>query len=248
MDDEFGFAYTFASGLEQTSRTEGRLEYKNGLAAAGFCFDEFPRGIASDLLVGGAKKNQPMKERNVRLPQSFESEEGLSEPGLHIEDAGAVGFSARNTEGHFSQGAGGIDRVVVSEHEKLTRGPRSLRPPGDAKLVATVLLRDPLDGCAAFAPFHGEYVAAAIGGSFFQAGRLRENEPLDRGEHLWQAKFQKTQEFFGMVSIRHSRDMLTMTGSRSKRHRRQGRDELEFHRRLPPRKPQVALADLAVRG
>ena len=39
-----------------------------------------------------------------------------------IEDAGAVGFSAGNAEGHFGESAGGIDGVVMSEHEELTGG------------------------------------------------------------------------------------------------------------------------------
>jgi len=101
VDDEFGLAYTFASGFNQTLRSEGRLKYKDGIAAAGFCFDEFPRGIAANLFVRGPEKNQTAAERSFCLLQSFESEEGLHQASLHIEDAGAIGFSAGDTEGHL---------------------------------------------------------------------------------------------------------------------------------------------------
>ena len=139
----------------------------------------------------------------------------MSETSLHIEDAGTVRLSSRNTEGHFGQSAAGIDRVVMSEHEELACGPRFLRPPSDAKLIAANFLDDSFDACAALVPFHGENVTATVSWLFFEAGRLCENEPLESGEHLGQASFQKAQEFLGVVGVRHGRDMLTMTGSGS---------------------------------
>jgi hypothetical protein len=158
-----------------------------------------------------------MRKRSFGVLQSFECEERLRETGFHIEDAGAIRFSAGNTERHFGQRAGGVDRVVMSEHQKLARGPGFLRPPGYAQLIAAEFLRDALDVCAALAPFRGENVAAAIGGSLLKAGRFRQDKPLGRRKHLRQTIFQLPQEFFGVVGVRHGRDMLTMTGSGSKR-------------------------------
>ena len=103
----------------------------------------------------------------------------------------------------------------MSEHEELACGTRFLRPPRDAELIAAKLLRDSFDACAALLPFRGENVTATVSWLFFEAGRLRKNEPLESGEHLWQASFQKAQEFLGVVDVRHGRDMLTMTGSGS---------------------------------
>src|SRR5580658_10101055 len=154
-----------------------------------------------------------MCERSFGLLQSFESEERLRDAGLHIEDAGAVSLSTGNTKRHFGKRAGRVDRVVMAEHQELSRGPRFLRPPGDAQLIAAELLRDALDVCAALAPFSGENVTAAVGRSLFKARRFREDKPLDRGKHIRQTFFQMPQEFFGVVGVRHGRDMLTMCSS-----------------------------------
>src|SRR5580693_8125921 len=103
----------------------------------------------------------------------------------------------------------------MAEHQKLARGPGFLRPPGDAQLIAAEPLRDALDACAALAPLGGENVTTAIGRSFFKAGRFRQDKPLDRGKDLRQMIFQMAQEFFGIVGVRHGRDMLAMTGMES---------------------------------
>jgi hypothetical protein len=103
----------------------------------------------------------------------------------------------------------------MPEHQELACRPRFWRPPRDAELIATLLLRDAFDDCAAFVPFRGENVTATVGWLFFKAGRLREDKPLESGKHLRKANSQKAQEFFGVVGVGHGRDMLTMTGSGS---------------------------------
>ena len=217
MNDKFSFAYAFAGSLEEAFWAEGRFEYEDSIATASFRFDEFSRDIAADLFVGSQKKKQAVRQRGPRFLQSFESEEGLNDAGFHIKDAGAIGFSGGDAEGHFAECAGGIDRVVVAENEILPSGPRFLRPPGDEELVAAEFLRDALNARAALAPFGCKQAAATVGGSFFETGRFRADEPLERGEHLRQATFQETQEFFGVVYVRHGRDMLTTSGIWSKR-------------------------------
>jgi hypothetical protein len=217
MNDEFGFAYAFASGLDEAFWAEGRFEDEDGIAATSFRFDEFSRSVAADLLVGGPEKKQAVAKRRFRLLQSFESEEGLDDAGFHIKDAGAIGFSGGDAEGHFAERAGGIDRVVVAQNEILACGARFLRPPGDAELVAAEFLRNALNARAALAPFGCEQAAATVGGDFFETGRFRQDETLERGKHLGQTKFQEAQELFGVVGLGHSRDMLTTTGNGSKR-------------------------------
>ena len=107
------------NGLEEAFGTEGRFEYEDSIAAASFRFDEFSRGIAADLFVGGPEKKQAVTKRRFCSLQSFEGEEGLDDAGLHVKDAGAIGFSGGDAEGHFAESAGGIDRVVVAENEEL---------------------------------------------------------------------------------------------------------------------------------
>ena len=51
MNDEFGFAYAFAGGLDKAFWAERRFEYEDGIAAASFRFDEFSRSVAADLFV-----------------------------------------------------------------------------------------------------------------------------------------------------------------------------------------------------
>src|SRR5580693_4300692 len=181
MHNKFGLADAFASSLDQAFWPERWLQHEDRFAAPGFRFDELARDIAADLFVGSPEKNQTMCERSFGLLQSFESEERLRDAGLHIEDAGAVSLSTGNTKRHFGKRAGRVDRVVMAEHQELSRGPRFLRPPGDAQLIAAELLRDALDVCAALAPFSAENVTAAVGRSLFKARRFREDKPLDRG-------------------------------------------------------------------
>ncbi len=219
VDDELDLAHAFASCLEQSLRAEGRLKDKDCIAAAGFGFNEFPRGVAADFFVGSPKEDQSAGQRCHRFLECFKREESLNDAGLHIENAGAVGFSGGNTEGHFCQSARGVDSIVVAEHEELARGPGFLRPPRDAQLVAVPLLRDAFDAGPAVAPFGGEQVAATVGGRFFETGRLCQDEPLKRREHLWQARFQDAQEFLGVVGVRHGWDMLATKSRRSKRRR-----------------------------
>lgn len=160
MDDELSFADAFAGGLEQAFRSKRWLKDKDCIAAEGFCFNEFPGGIAADLFVRGPEKDKPMTQGNFCLLQSIESKESLREAGLHIEDAWAIRFSTGDAEGHFVQSAAGIDSVVVAEDEELARRTRFFGPPGHTKLVAANFLYDSFDACAAFVPFLSENVAA----------------------------------------------------------------------------------------
>jgi len=216
VNDEFSFAYAFAGSLEEAFWAEGRFEDEDGVAAASFRFDESSRGVAPDLFVGSPKKKQTIAKMYLCSLKSFESEEGLDDAGFHIKYAGAIGFSGGDAERHFAESAGGIDRVVVAENEILPCGPRFLRPPGDAELVAAEFLSNALNARAALTPFGCKQAAATVGGDFFETGRLRDDELLERGEHLRQTSSQETQEFLGVVGVRHGRDMLTTTGSGSK--------------------------------
>jgi hypothetical protein len=72
-----------------------------------------------------------------------------------------------------------------------------------------MLLREALDARAAFAPFRGYYCAAAVGGRFLEARRFCENKSAQSGEHLRQARRQKTPQGGGQVRLRHRGDMLT---------------------------------------
>jgi hypothetical protein len=101
----------------------------------------------------------------------------------------------------------------MAEYQKLAGGPRFLRPPSDAQLIAAEFLCDALDVCSALAPLGGENVAAAIGRNLFKTWRFCEDKPLDRGKHLRHTVFQAPQEFLGIASVRHGRDMLTICSS-----------------------------------
>jgi hypothetical protein len=241
VNDKFSFAHAFAGGLEQAFWAERRFEDEDGIAAASFRFDKFSRSVAADLFVRGPEKNQAVRQRAFHLLQSLESEEGLDDTGFHIKDAGAIGFSSGDAEGHFAECAGGVDRVVVAENKILPRGPRLLRPPGDAKLVAAEFLRNALDARAALGPFGCEQAAATVGGDFFETGRFRNDEPLKRGEHLRQASFQETQEFLGVVHVRHGRDMLTTTGPGSKPPQAEMRQEVRSPADVAVRKTKVTV-------
>jgi len=56
------------------------------------------------------------------LLERFEGEERLDDARFHIENARTVGFARGNAEGHFREGAGRVDRVVMAENQELPRG------------------------------------------------------------------------------------------------------------------------------
>jgi hypothetical protein len=55
-------------------------------------------------------------------------------------------------------------------------------------MIAAMLLGDLFDLRAAPAPLRGEDLAAAVGCGFLEAGRLDAHQPLQRRQHLRQAR------------------------------------------------------------
>src|SRR5271168_3226074 len=152
MDDEFGFADAFARRLDQAAWAERRFEDEDSIAAAGFGFEELSRGVAADLFVGGPEEDEAFLNRNLGMLQSLQGKERLHDAGLHVENTRTVGFAGGDTEGHFGERAGGVDSVVMAEHQKLSRRAGFVRPPGGSQMIATEFLRDAFDACAALAP------------------------------------------------------------------------------------------------
>ena len=156
MDDDFGFADAFALGFERAAGAVGRLEHEDGVAAAGFGFDQFAGGFAADFFVGGPEEDDAFARlfAGGQFLQGLRGEEGLDDAGFHVEGAGAVGFAGGDAEGHFSQRAGDVDGVVVAEDQKLAGGAVFRRGPGDAQVIAALILgggfwRDSFDARAA---------------------------------------------------------------------------------------------------
>ena len=210
MDDEFGFADAFAGGLDEATWAEGGFEDEDGVATAGFRFEEFSRRVAADLFVGGPEEDEALLKRRLRLLQRFQGEKRLDDASLHVENSGTVGFAGGNAKRHFGERAGGIHSVVVTENEELSGGAGFVRPPGNAQMVAAMLLRNALDACAAIAPGGGDDFAATIGGGFFKAGRFGRDKLSKGGEHLRQAGLQAPQEILWETRLWHGGDMLTM--------------------------------------
>src|SRR5205807_988475 len=97
-----------------------RLEDKDGVAATGFGFDELAGGVAADFLVGRPEENDALAEWSFSLLQGLEREERLHDSGFHIERAGTVSSCRGDAKGHFREGAGGVDGVIVAEDEELS--------------------------------------------------------------------------------------------------------------------------------
>ena len=108
--------------------------------------------------------------------ERFERKKCLNDAGLHVEGSRAVGFITGDTEGHFLEGSGGINRVVVPQDKQLP-GSMRFRTVSHAEVVAAMLLRETFDVEALFLPLLGDYPRAAVGGSFRKAGRFRGHEP-----------------------------------------------------------------------
>ena len=158
--------------------TERGFEDKDGIATAGFGFDEFTRGFAADFFIRSPEKNDAFGKRNSGFRQSVEGKESLHNAALHVEDAGAVSLACFYVKRHFGQGAGRIDSVVMAEHQKLGFGPRRSGRPNDAEMIAAMLLRDDADECFAMEPEIREETAAAVGGEFFRCWEIR-GKPVD---------------------------------------------------------------------
>jgi hypothetical protein len=186
VDDEFRFADTLAGSLEQAAGAQRRLQHEDGVAATGLFFNQFARGFAADFFVGGPQKNQALLYRGLQFANGFEREERLNDAGFHVERAGAVDFSAGNAKRHFSERAGGIDRVIVAEDEELRFDSTCRRFPDHAEMIATVLLSDDLGDRAVAEPFFSQKFATAVGWPFVQAGRFEYRQFAQRLQHLRQ--------------------------------------------------------------
>src|SRR5579859_875888 len=183
--DELRFADSFARRLEQARWSERRLRHEDGVAATRFRFEQLARSAGANFFVGGPKKNDLLFYARVRGEQRVQREERLNDSGFHVEDAGAVYFAAGGAKGHFGERSGGVDGVVMTENEKLATGFFcGARAPDDANVIAADFLMQQFDADIAFAPFRGDYFRAAVGRVFFRAGRLRQRENAQDGEHL----------------------------------------------------------------
>src|SRR5712692_1824244 len=131
MHDQFGFTDSFAGRLQQASRTEGRLEDENGIAAARFGFEEFPRGFAADLLVRGPEADEAFAKRYFRLLKRLQREKRLNDSGLHVENSRAVSFAAFQAKRHPGECSGRVDRIVVAQEQELARRARFVRRMSD---------------------------------------------------------------------------------------------------------------------
>src|SRR5215472_17501628 len=145
LNVQFSRTDTFAGGLHQAAGTEGRLEDEHGITAPRFGFDELAGRFAADFFVGRPKEDDLLLQVKLGLPKSLECKERLDDASLHVEDSGTVSLSPRDAERHFLQGSGGINGIVMAEHEELTLGASLVWDQSYAQMVAAVLLRNVLD-------------------------------------------------------------------------------------------------------
>ena len=68
VNHEFGFTDALARGLDQSARTEGRLEHEDGVAAARIFLNQLAGGFAADLFVGGPEKDETLGDRMLATP------------------------------------------------------------------------------------------------------------------------------------------------------------------------------------
>jgi len=186
MNNDFGLTDALAGSFDEATRTERRLKDKDGVTAAGFRFDEDAGGFAADLLVGSPHEHDALGNRGLHFLQGLESKKRLDNASLHVKSAGAISFATREAIGHFGDGAGGVDRIVVAQDEELCSGRCNGRGPDDAKMIAAMLLAKNLDERAAQQPFVREKAAAAVGAFFIQAGRLQKRKLLENLQHVRQ--------------------------------------------------------------
>lgn len=170
MHEQFGLTDPFARGFQQATWAEGWFQHEDGIAAARFGFEEFAGRFAADLFVGGPEKGEAFAKRRLCQLQRLQREERLDDAGFHVEGAGAARFAGRNVEGPLSKSPCGIDRVVMTEDEQLSRRARIAWRVGDAENIATMFQRDSFHADALFSPFGGDDTAASIRGGFIQAG------------------------------------------------------------------------------
>ena len=103
---------------------------------------------------------------------------GADEPPNDVEDARAVGLAGGDAEGHFFQGACGVDGVVVTEDEELFV---CARWRDDAEVIGAIFLGEAFDFQTVVAPFGGDDGAAVVGGEFVEAGGFGDGEAAEGG-------------------------------------------------------------------
>src|SRR5208337_4832122 len=139
--------------------------------------------------------------------------ERLDNAGFHVKSAGAVGLVAGKAKGHFGDGAGGVDRIVVAEDEELRSGRRNGGRPNDAKMIAAMLLAEHLDERASQQPFVGQKTTAAVGSFFIQAGRFQERELLEDLQHVRQPAAEQGKKSLRKWTGRHEGVMVTTSAT-----------------------------------
>lgn len=181
-DDKFGFADAFALGFEPSFGTEGRLKNKNGLAFAGFPFDDLARCGAADFLIGSPEEDNFMARRNFQSAESVRGSKGDDMPALHVERAGAPGAAAGDAKRHFSERPDGINGVEMSQDEKLAaRGVAHWRKSEfGANVIAAIAIAENAHAGAAALPFGGGDASQAVNGWFVVTRRFDFDESLQQ--------------------------------------------------------------------
>lgn len=197
VDGEFGLADSFARSFQEAAGTEGGFEDEDGVATARFGFKELARGFAADLFVGGPEEDEAFAQGRSCFLQCLQGVERLNDSCLHVENSGTVSFAAGDAEGHGLKRAAGINGVVVTQDQELACGASLVRPIRNAEMIGALLLRNAFDAHASFAPFFLDDFATKVGNGFFEARGFGLHEPSQGGKHLWQARLQEAQEFFG---------------------------------------------------
>ena len=210
MDHELGFPNALTRSLDQPARAEARLKDEDGVASAGFFFNELARGFAANFLVGGPEEDEPLGNGGFQFLQGFESKEGLNDTSFHVKGAGAESLSANDAEGHFGKSAGRIDRIVMAEDKELrTRRSRQGGPDG-AEMIAAMSLLDDLDESSAEQPFVSEKASAAVCVVFFETGGFDEGELAQSVHHPREPFTKVSMESFGKCLLSHDEEMVAM--------------------------------------
>jgi len=194
VNNDLGLADALAGSFDETTRSKGRFENKDGVTAAGFRFDQNAGGFAADFLVGSPEEDEALGNLGLSFLQDFESKKRLDDSGLHVESAGAISFVAHEAVRHFGDSASRIDGIVMAEDEELRSGRRNRGGPNDAKMIATMLLAEHLNKRAPQQPLVGEEAAAAVSTFFIQTGRLKRSELLEDFQHVRQPAAEQAQK------------------------------------------------------
>ncbi len=114
MHDQLSFADSLARRFQQASRTEGRLEDEDGIAAARFRFEELARRFAADLFVRSPEEDDAFAKWYFCVLNRLQREKRLNDSGLHVESSRPISFAAFQPERHFGECSCRVDRIVVA--------------------------------------------------------------------------------------------------------------------------------------